>query len=580
MTKRTVGNNDDIDATVVSTSNANTSVSLPKDKDVSASPSAAAVPPDNDNTVVSKPKQNSSHVNDVEDNERTVIATVQPLKPLADVQGDDATVVATAAVTTVSQGSTVGSPLSAATPLPDNDRTVVASPQQDNHQSQINSAATADYTGSSTGNYTETKNPLTNTFHKPFVLGGEAIKDRFIIKKVLGQGGMGMVCQALDLRRVEADDEEPYIAIKLLSDGFRQHASAFKSLQRETKKTQALAHPNIITVYDFDRDGDTIFMTMEELDGYPLDAIIKGSTDVELNAKTALKIVREIALALEYAHSKGIIHSDLKPGNIFYTKTGQTKVLDFGIARALNSELYKDNFDAGDLHSLTPRYASLEMFEYGDPDPRDDIYALGIIAGQLLAGEHPYRGKTATEVRDGELKPVFKKPLGRLYKKAISKAVAVHRDERTQSASQFLSSLNWAEKGARRVMTAAVVVILLAIANAFLIDSVDTAVPLSDLPAAEQKFVLHNIAEADIALKFQDYNGALVYLEQAYQLHPSNEDVEDRSRQIITVMQEQLDTKKDDADYQKFMLKQIAEVGEYDFIARNEQYQKLQQQLQ
>jgi serine/threonine protein kinase len=411
------------------------------------------------------------------------------------------------------------------------------------------------------------------------VLGGEAIKERFIIQKVLGQGGMGMVCQALDLRRVEADDDEPFIAIKLLSEDFEQHPSAFKSLQRETRKTQTLAHPNIITVFDFDRDEDTVFMTMEELDGYPLDAIIKGTTDVELDPKSALKIVREIALALEYAHSKGIVHSDLKPGNIFYTKTGQTKVLDFGIARALNSELYKDNFDAGELNALTPRYASLEMFENDDPDPRDDIYALGIIAGELLGGGHPYLGKKATQAHAGNLKPEFDKSLGVLYKKAITKAVALKRADRTQSASQFLSSLNWAEKGARRLMAGIVVAVLLVIGNAFLIESVDTRVPLTDLPAADQQSVMENIAEADTALKFQDYNGALIYLERVYELHPSNEDVEDRSHKILSVFQEQLENRKGDADYREFMSKQIIEVGKFKFMANNEQYQALQLQL-
>jgi serine/threonine protein kinase len=467
----------------------------------------------------------------------------------------------------------------------ENEQHLNTSAQQDTQPRQVNTDASDEATGARTfgdanRTYSDTKNPLTNTYHKPFVLGGEAIKERFIIQKVLGEGGMGMVCQAVDLRRVEADDDEPYIAIKLLSNDFEQHPSAFKSLQRETKKTQALAHPNIITVYDFDRDGDTRFMTMEELDGYPLDAVIKGTTDVDLDPKSALKIVREIALALEYAHSKGIIHSDLKPGNIFYTKTGQTKVLDFGIARALNSELYKDNFDAGDLNALTPRYASLEMFEHDDPDPRDDIYALGIIAGELLGGVHPYLGKTAVQARTGKLIPEFDNHLGTLYKKAITKAVALNREDRTQSASQFLSSLNWAEKGARRVMIGIVVVLLLAIGNVFLIESVDTSVPLTDLPAADQQSVLENIAEADTALKFQDYNGALIYLERVYELHPSNDDVQDRSKQILRVFREQLENRKDDADYRQFMLKQIVEVGKFDFMAKNKQYQALQKQLQ
>jgi hypothetical protein len=114
----------------------------------------------------------------------------------------------------------------------------------------------------------------------------------------------------------------------------------------------------------------------------------------------------------------------------------------------------------------------------------------------------------------------------------------------------------------------------------FLIESVDTTVPLSSLPAAHQQSVKENIAEAETALKFQDYNGALIYLEQVYELHPSNKDVQDHIQQILTVFQEQLEKRQDDAEYHQFMLKQMVEIGKFDFIARNEHYQRLQKRLQ
>lgn len=563
MTKKSSDFTEDNDVTVV-TSKGKATTTLSEEDLSTVLPSVKPLQDDDGTIIGSKGLDNQN--NQIDNADATKVFTAKS-SPLASVNEN-----------------TFETAISPTSPSQENDHTVIISPQQESQPELDNTNAAEEanraYTLSgSNRTYSDTKNPLTNTFHKPFVLGGEAIKERFIIQKVLGEGGMGMVCQALDLRRVEADDDEPYIAIKLLSNDFEQHPIAFKSLQRETKKTQALAHPNIITVYDFDRDGDTVFMTMEELDGYPLDDIIKGKTDVELDPKSALKIVREIALALEYAHSKGIIHSDLKPGNIFYTKTGQTKVLDFGIARALNSELYKDNFDAGDLNALTPRYASLEMFNHEDPDPRDDIYALGIIAGELLGGDHPYLGRTAVQVRDGKLLPELDKSLGSLYKKAITKAIAINRDDRTQSASQFLSSLNWAEKGARRVMIGVVVVLFLVIGNVFLIDSVDNSVPLTDLPAAHQQSVKENIAEADTALKFQDYNGALIYLERVYELHPSNKDVQDRSQQILTVFEEQFEKNHDDTNSREFMLKQMVEIGKYDFMANHEHYQELQKRL-
>ena len=425
---------------------------------------------------------------------------------------------------------------------------------------------------------TQTLNPLTNTQHKPYALGGEVINNRFIIEKVLGRGGMGMVCKALDLRKVEADDQQPYVAIKLLSKDFQEHASAFKSLQREAKKSQALAHPNIITVFDFDRDNDTIFMTMEELDGYPLDAIIKGKTDVVLDKKAALKIIREIALALEYAHSKGIIHSDLKPANIFYTKTGQTKVLDFGIARALGSELYSDNFDAGDLNAISPKYASLDMFEHKAPDPRDDIYALGLIAGELLCGHHPYKGEYATTVFDKKLKPQINKSVGYLHKQLIIRSAAIHKDQRIQTASKFLSRLNWAQKAPQRVALFTFLIIVLIIGNSLLIQSVDDDIPLSSLPLTTQTAILKNIEEADTALTFRDYNGALLHLEKAYNLHPSNNDVEDRVNQIISILETNLTSAKD-AEAQFFLLEQLKEIGSYTFITTNKRYAELVKNL-
>ena len=429
-----------------------------------------------------------------------------------------------------------------------------------------------------TNDITQTINPLTNTRHKPYSLGGEVINNRFIIEKVLGRGGMGTVCKALDLRKVEADDQQPYVAIKLLSKDFQGHANAFKSLQREAKKSQALAHPNIITVFDFDRDGETIFMTMEELDGYPLDAIIKGKTDIVIDKKTALRIIREITLALEYAHSKGIIHSDLKPANIFYTKTGQIKVLDFGIARALGNDLYNDNFDAGDLNAMTPKYASLDMFEQKAPDPRDDIYALGLIAGELLCGYHPYKGQYATTVYDQKLKPQISKSVSYLHKQLIAHAVAINKDQRTQTASKFLSRLNWAEQAPKRVALFTFVIVILIIGNSLFIQSVDDDIPLSSLPIATQTTILKNIQEADIALGFRDYNGALIYLEKAYTLHPSNHDVKDRANQIITILKANLTSTKD-TEAKDFLLEQVKEIGSYTFINTNERYTNLVKNL-
>ena len=252
----------------------------------------------------------------------------------------------------------------------------------------------------------DTRNNLENPEHEglidenrdiklPYI--GDTVRDRFVLESLLGIGGMGAVYSALDKRKQEAEDENPYVAIKLLSEDFKRHPKAFISLQRETQKTQALAHPNIVTVYDFDRDGDVVYMTMEKLEGKTLEQIIKEHAFEPLSKNKALAIVRGIAEGLVYAHSKGIVHSDLKPGNIFVTKSNQVKILDFGIARIVQENAQDKTFDAGELSALTPSYASIEMINQSDPDRRDDIYALGVIACELLGDQHPYKRLMATE---------------------------------------------------------------------------------------------------------------------------------------------------------------------------------------
>ncbi|MEQ8516703.1 MAG: serine/threonine-protein kinase, partial [Chromatocurvus sp.] len=174
---------------------------------------------------------------------------------------------------------------------------------------------------------------------------GRLLKNRFVLEDVLGEGGMGLVYKARDLRKVEAEDRNPYVAVKVLGQGFREHPQAFVSLQQEAVKSQKLAHPNIVTVYDFDRDGDTIFMTMELLKGDPLDALLR--LEAPFSKEVALRYFRDLCAGLQYAHQRSLIHSDLKPGNIFVTTGGTVKILDFGIARAASKTALSHDYDAG-----------------------------------------------------------------------------------------------------------------------------------------------------------------------------------------------------------------------------------------
>lgn len=270
------------------------------------------------------------------------------------------------------------------------------------------------------------------------------LKNRFVFEEVLGAGGMGVVYKAKDLLKIEAKDREPYVAIKVLSDEFKAHPEAFIALQRESRKTQKIAHPNIVTVYDFDRDGDTVFMTMEFLDGKPLDKLISQYRSIGLATDDVWKILEGISSALIYAHGQQIIHSDFKPGNIFVSNSGVAKVFDFGIARAVAKAEHREEslddrtvFDAGNLGALTPAYASLEMLEGETPDVRDDIYALGCIAYELFTGEHPYNRMHADEAQRQKIKPKRISGLTRNQWRAIERALAFKREDRTESVEAF-----------------------------------------------------------------------------------------------------------------------------------------------
>jgi serine/threonine protein kinase len=304
----------------------------------------------------------------------------------------------------------------------------------------------------------------------------ELLKNRFVLEKVLGAGGMGVVYKAKDLLKVEAQDRDPYVAIKVLGEEFKSHPEAFIALQRESRKTQRIAHPNIVNVHDFDKDGDTVFMTMEYLEGTPVDKLIKQYRKAGgLPPAEVWPILEGLCAALEYAHAQHIVHADLKPGNIFVTQQGVTKVFDFGIARAvakaeLDSGDAEDRtvFDASSFGALTPAYASPEMLEGGTPDVRDDIYALGCITYELLTGTHPFQRKNASEALRLGLKPERIESLSKHQWRVVEQTLSFERENRTPSVRAFWAALNHKRRHPVTALIALTLVLVAAVAGGWL----------------------------------------------------------------------------------------------------------------
>ncbi|HTT07776.1 MAG TPA: protein kinase [Gammaproteobacteria bacterium] len=300
--------------------------------------------------------------------------------------------------------------------------------------------------GSTTG--TGVKTPIKQTLADGQIIGpGTILKERFRLMEVLGVGGMGTVYRGVDLLKEEARDRNPFVALKVLNEDFKQHPDSFIALQREASRQQKLAHPNIATVYDFDRTGSTVFLTMELMEGQPLNTYIKKVVKHKngIPFPAALRIVKGLGAALNYAHERRIVHSDFKPGNCFLLKSGDVKVLDFGIARAVKNpgagEGEKTLFDPSKLGALTPAYASAEMLDGMDPVPQDDIYALACVAYELLTGRHPFNKMPANQARANKLAPAPIKGLNRRQNKALARGLAFSRDKRSKTIQEFVTQL-------------------------------------------------------------------------------------------------------------------------------------------
>jgi len=313
-------------------------------------------------------------------------------------------------------------------------------------------------------------------FSDTIIRAGAVLRGRFVIDKVLGVGGMGTVYQGRDRIRVAARDQNPFVAIKVLNEGVRDRLDSFLALQREAARQQKLAHPNIATVYDFDRAGGTYFLTMELLEGTPLDHLIRAKLRPAggLPLDEALPIIRDLASALSHAHQHDLIHSDFKPGNCFLTNDGRVKVLDFGIARAVRHSESDANtvFDGSSIGALTPAYASIEMLERRElAHPSDDVFALACVSYELLCGRHPFGKVPATTAEAEGLRMAPLPKLSRAQNRALAHALAFRREGRTPSVEAFIAEFEGPprRKLNKRAMVAATVVAVL-VGGAFVVE--------------------------------------------------------------------------------------------------------------
>jgi hypothetical protein len=289
-------------------------------------------------------------------------------------------------------------------------------------------------------------------------------------------------------------------------------------------------------VYAFDTDdggSGRAFMSMELLEGKTLDDFIDAHSR-GLTRTEALPLIVGMAKGLEYAHKKGIVHSDFKPGNVFVTRDQSPKVLDFGIARAAKIagvERREDSFDAGTLGGLTLAYAAPEMIEQREPHPADDVYALGLVAYELLTGKPPFNLKSAVEVRNTGIAPPRIRSIRRYEWQAISRALEFDRSKRWQNAGEFLRA--YEGKSIAAGALAALAVCLALAAGVFWYQGYAAsrpAVPLDALPAQIQAEFRKEMSDGDGEWRLVQQGHGEQILEsvraygRAYTLHPRDSD--------------------------------------------------------
>ena len=263
---------------------------------------------------------------------------------------------------------------------------------------------------------------------------GRLLDGRYEILEIIGTGGMAVVYKARCHRL------NRLVAIKILKDEFARDEEFRRRFRAEGEAVAMLSHPNIVQVYDVSTSDSANFIVMELIDGISLKEYMEKKGI--LNWKETLHFSLQIAKGLEHAHSRGIIHRDIKPHNIMVLKNGSVKVMDFGIARVMNKSNTLTKEALGSVHYISP-----EQAKGGHTDNRSDLYSLGVVMYEMMAGRPPYDGESAVSVAiqhingGAPLPSSYNPNIPTGLEQIIMKAMALEVRDRYVSATEMLQDM-------------------------------------------------------------------------------------------------------------------------------------------
>jgi len=272
---------------------------------------------------------------------------------------------------------------------------------------------------------------------------GDVLRGRYRLLKLVGEGTMGSVFEALDVSRVNEAEDERRVAVKVLHPAVMKRPRLLAELRLEFQHLQTLSHPNIVRVHEFDRDGDVAFFTMEFLRGMTLRQLLSADHPRGLDRRYALAIVRDVGAAIAHAHSRGVVHGNLNPGNIFVTDAGDIRVLDFGASPALQRTPWiEDPDDIRPAAVEPPTFISCEALEGAVRDASDDVYSLACVTYLLLAGHHPFQDISSLKARSLRISPRRPRGLARRQWLALRAGLTFDRARRPTDVAAWVIEMD------------------------------------------------------------------------------------------------------------------------------------------